>query len=505
MTRSLQAWGVVCALLGSASVAAFAAPTAPAPDGAVHQYTIQQFLATVNWSGGSFSPDGKTLLASNDSSGVINLFSVPTAGGEARQLTRSTVSANRGLGYFPDGQRVLYGADNGGNEQTHLFVLSPDGTSRDLTPGDKVKAEFLGWSHDDKSFFFGTTERDPHYFDVYEMPVDLSSRKMLFKNEAGYSPEEVSADRRLIALSKPGESTEDGDVSVYDVATGKITLLTPHKGDIANNIIGFTTDSKWLYATTTEGSEFGYLQRFDLATGKATLVLKPSWDVVGGSFSRNGQYLAISINADARTETHLYALPAMTEVALPSLPDADVTGIVFSHDSRQMAFYGESSREPRNLFVLALGGAGTAPHQITHSLNPAIDPHDLVTAERIRFASYDGLQIPGILYRPKGATAAHLAPVMVNVHGGPGGQSRIGYSASAQYLVNHGYAIFSINTAAAAAMARPSRVSTIASMAKSTSTTASRARRCSRTPAGSTRNGSASWAGAMAATWFSRR
>jgi dipeptidyl aminopeptidase/acylaminoacyl peptidase len=36
-------------------------------------------------------------------------------------------------------------------------------------------------------------------------------------------------------------------------------------------------------------------------------------------------------------------------------------------------------------------------------------------------------------------------PAIVLVHGGPGGQSRRGYSAQIQHLVNHGYAVYAIN------------------------------------------------------------
>jgi dipeptidyl aminopeptidase/acylaminoacyl peptidase len=36
-------------------------------------------------------------------------------------------------------------------------------------------------------------------------------------------------------------------------------------------------------------------------------------------------------------------------------------------------------------------------------------------------------------------------PGLVWVHGGPGGQSRVGYSGFIQYLVNHGYAVYAIN------------------------------------------------------------
>jgi dipeptidyl aminopeptidase/acylaminoacyl peptidase len=49
------------------------------------------------------------------------------------------------------------------------------------------------------------------------------------------------------------------------------------------------------------------------------------------------------------------------------------------------------------------------------------------------------------LYKPHQASADNKVPALVLVHGGPGGQSRIGYRALIQYLVNHGYAIYAIN------------------------------------------------------------
>ena len=82
---------------------------------------------------------------------------------------------------------------------------------------------------------------------------------------------------------------------------------------------------------------------------------------------------------------------------------------------------------------------------MTHALNPKIDEADLVEASVARFKSYDGLEIPGILYKPHQASAANPVPALVFVHGGPGGQSRRGYSAMIQHLVNHGYAVYAIN------------------------------------------------------------
>ena len=69
----------------------------------------------------------------------------------------------------------------------------------------------------------------------------------------------------------------------------------------------------------------------------------------------------------------------------------------------------------------------------------------LVTAEVVRYTSFDGVEIPAIYYQPKTATASNKVPGLVWVHGGPGGQSRTGYSSLIQYLVNQGYAILAVN------------------------------------------------------------
>src|SRR5262245_13379372 len=57
------------------------------------QYTIEQFLATTNYGGASFSPDGRKILVSGNQTGVFNAFAVHVDGGPAVQLTDSKVSA----------------------------------------------------------------------------------------------------------------------------------------------------------------------------------------------------------------------------------------------------------------------------------------------------------------------------------------------------------------------------------------------------------------------------
>ena len=166
----------------------------------VKEYTIEQFMNTVRIGGSSFSSDEKSILFHNNKTGIFNVYSVSVTGGAPAQLTTSTKESTFAVSYFPNDTRFLYTYDRGGNENNHLYLREVDGTERDLTPGDKVKANFLGWSHDRKSFFFSTNERDPRFFDVYEMPIESFKASLIYKDEIGLSVGAISDDKKYIAF-----------------------------------------------------------------------------------------------------------------------------------------------------------------------------------------------------------------------------------------------------------------------------------------------------------------
>ena len=430
------------ALAAPGVLVAQSAPAAATAAGVAPRYPIEAFFNTVSYGGAAFSADGKRILVSNNGTGVWNIYEIPVAGGAPRALSSSTTDAVRAIGFFPDDDRVLFTQDKGGNELAHIYVRERDGTVKDLTPGEKHRAQFGGWARDGKSFFVATNERDQRYFDLYEYQVAGYARTMLFKNEGGFFPGAVSPDRRYLALDK-AITTNDGDVYLHDRTTGETRNLTQHTGQVANSSGDFSVDGKSLYLTTDAGREFAYLLRHDLATGKRDTVARPEWDVMGAGISRGGKYLTVSVNNDARTELQVYELPSMRRVPLPEVPGANITGVTFSKDDRQLAFYASASRAPSDLFTMPVGA--TAPTRLTTSLNSKLDPAHLVDGKVTRFKSYDGVEIPGILYLPHGATAASRVPGIVFVHGGPGGQARLGWSPLIQYLVNSGYAVYDIN------------------------------------------------------------
>ncbi|MEM6453672.1 MAG: alpha/beta fold hydrolase [Acidobacteriota bacterium] len=421
----------------------------------VPTHEIGAFLDNITYFGSSFSPDGSKLLVTSDKSGVYNAYAMPVDGGAPTALTASTGESIFAVGYFPADERFIYQADQGGDENDHVYVQAPDGTVVDLTPGEGIKASFGGWNGDDTRFYVRSNERDRRFFDLYTYDVEPPyAREMFFENTDGYAGMQVSRDGRWVALMRLNNN-DDSDIYLYDRELGTTRHLTPHEGFINHSPSGFDPDSRYLYAVTDRDREFSYLVRYDLAAERPeTLpsdgsawetVQTDDWGIMGAGFSRDGKYHYVYINRDARTDVQVFDAKTRERIALPVVEGAEISSMSFARDgSGRIAFYASSSRTPRDLYVQTLGG-DEAPRQLTRSLNEAIDANDLVDGEVVRFASYDGLEIPGILYRPHAASPDNQRPALVWVHGGPGGQSRLGYSALIQYLVNHGYVVYAIN------------------------------------------------------------
>ena len=430
------------------SQGAGAAPAAPhAPAAANMRYSARQFFETTSYGmvpspGLAFSRDGRSLLIHSDRSGVFNVYALPLAGGDPVQVTRSTDNATFAASYFPADDRILYSADQGGNELDHLYVRQTDGSVRDLTPGQNLKADFLGWSADGRSFFVSSNERNPQMFDVYAYDTATLERRLIWQND-GFLIGDVSRDGRHIALVRAISSANSDVYLATPGATAPPQLITEHRGNVAFNVHGFTPDSRSLIYSSNEAGEFDAASSYDLATGARRPLVSASWDVALVTFSPSGRYRVHALNADASTALTITDTRTNRALTLRGVPAGDLNNVRFNRDETIAAFTVASDTSPADIYVadLATGRA----RRLTHALNPGIDENRLVDGQVARFRSYDGTQVPGILYRPREASAAHPVPALVWVHGGPGGQSRRGYSATIQHLVNNGYAVYAIN------------------------------------------------------------
>jgi dipeptidyl aminopeptidase/acylaminoacyl peptidase len=407
------------------------------------QYTIDQFLTTTAISGASFSADETRILFSSNRSGIWNAYTIPVTGGAWTAMTKSATDSTYAVSFFPKDDRVLFTRDQGGNELNHLYVLMPDGQERDLTPGAKLKAAFSGWTPDGSAFFVSTNERDARYFDIYRYDTATFARTLLYQNDHGHSPDAVSGDGKWVAMTKLN-TTNDSDIYLWNRETKALTHLSAHQGDAQFDPATFDPASRYLYYLTNDGSEFTRLRRYALATGVHEDVEKADWDITFAYFSNGGRYRVTGVNRDGRAVISVVDTTTGKPVALPAIPNGGVGGVSIARSESRLAFYLNADRSPNDLHVLQLGSAAT-PVKLTSSLNPEIDPADLVDTEVVRFKARDGVSIPIILWKPQQATPAAKAPALVFVHGGPGGQTTSGYNALVQYYVNHGYVILGIN------------------------------------------------------------
>ena len=404
------------------------------------QYSIEDFYKNIRFTGGSFSPDDTTLLVSSDESGIFNAYEINIADGSTKKITSSDTESIFAIDFVPGTNQIIYSADKGGNEINHIYLLKEDGSVVDLTPGEKEKAQFAGWSDDKKYMFYLSNKRDPRFFDLYKMEIGEWKPEMIYQNDEGYDIAGISHNENYLSLTK-AITTSENKLYLYNRKTGKMTEISNKPGSYSSS--GFSKDDKYFFYITNAGKEFAYLVKYEITTGKRSVLFETNWDVMYSYLSEKGKYRVIAINEDGKNKLIIVDNKTGKTIDFPEIPDGNVVAVRISEDEQMMRLTIGTSKTPNNIYVYNL--KDKALKKLTHSLNKDINPDDLVSAEVVRFKSFDGLEIPAIFYKPEVASKDNPVPALVWVHGGPGGQSRIGYFALIQYLVNHGYAILAVN------------------------------------------------------------
>ena len=406
------------------------------------EYTIEEFMDITSFGGSSFSYDEKSVLIRSNESGINNAFEIDLSTLKSQQLTFSDSNSISPISYFPNDKRFLFRSDQGGNEIWHIYLFNVDGTTIDLTPGKQSRSLFLKWANDKKSFFYTSNKRNPKFMDLYEMSIDSFKSTLVFKNDDALNIGDVSKNKKYLALSKT-YTRDNSDIYLYDFDSKSLKKILFKESDVNHSPSGFSTNSENLYFVTDYDSEFRYLKKYNIESGKVELVQKEDWDIVANYFSESGKYRITAINNDSQTEIKILNTINGKYLKLPRMPRGNISSVNISKSESLITFYHGSSQNPVNLYYYKVGSS--KPIRLTSSMNPLIDQKHLGKAQIVRFTSLDGLEVPAIYYKPPQASRSNIVPAIVRVHGGPGGQARVGYRASTQYLVNNGYAVLDIN------------------------------------------------------------
>ena len=408
------------------------------------KFSAQEIFGSQNFSGTSINYDTSAVYVTSDQCGIMNIYRYPLDGGERTKLTNSATDAMIVVSCFPDDERVLFSSDKGGNELNHIFVLEANGEISELTCGNNLKAKFLGWNEANKSFYIMTNERKGEKFDVYEYSTSNYARELVFRNDSVFLVEKISGNGRWISLVKMTTYIES-DIYLLDLTSSEQNpvLITEHRGNVRHQSYTFSHDSKYFIYATNEFSEFKHAWRFNLLDGEKSEYCAADWDISSVDLSKDGKFRIIGINEDGLTRIQITNLLFNKTVRFESIPNGNIISLTISNDSQVVVLNINTDTSPTNIYSLDFMTGSMS--KITESLSPLINESQLVSSQVKRYVSFDGTEIPGILYKPNFADVEHQVPALIWVHGGPGGQSRRGFRAEVQHLVSNGYAVFAVN------------------------------------------------------------
>lgn len=409
------------------------------------RFPIEEFLDTRRILPGAFHPEETHLLYSSDAGGIVNVHQVELATGRSEQLTHSTAHAYQAVAWLPDGTGFLYTADDAGDELNHLFLQRPDGSVEDLTPWPGARSQVLEIARDGRSLVFECNRRNPREPDFLRLDLETLESELLHENREGHHFGGLSHDGELLVLLK-SRTDYDTDLTLIERATGRRTRLTPHEGEVRFRPRGFRFDSSALYLVSDLESE--YFRLWTLPLGEHAGELPPTLDaeceggnVQGMTVSRDGSRRVLVLDREGRSWFRIEDAGGSRE--LPEHPGREP---LLSASGRWLAFLREGDRHPSGLELVDLGASEVAPVELVPARNPKIPGESLVEAEHVRFPAPDGLEVPGLLYRPLHPLGEEGSrPGVVFCHGGPGGQFRHLYHPMLQYLAHCGFTLLAVN------------------------------------------------------------
>ncbi|MEA3060464.1 MAG: hypothetical protein QOJ94_245, partial [Sphingomonadales bacterium] len=337
------------------------------------------------------------------------------------------------------GDVMVVQKDVGGSEFWQLYRLEK-GRLVLLTDG-KSRNEINAWSHDGRWLAYTSTRRNGTDSDLYIVdPRDKSTdRRLAEVKGGGWSLLDFAPDGRS-AIVANYISVNKSDLYRIDIATGRMTPIGDHRQQIAYGGAQFAPDGT-LWVTSDEGSDFQRLGRLDPATGRFTPVAREAkWDVESFDVSDDGRFIAYVVNEAGASRLKLLDPRTGRSRVVTALPTGIVGGI-------EVAPWGEigvalaSARAASDVY--SVNPATLAVTRWTESETGGLDPKANVEPELIEVTSFDGERVSGFLYRPDPAKFPGRRPLLINIHGGPEGQSRPGFLGRNNYYLNElGVAIF---------------------------------------------------------------
>ena len=400
-------------------------------------YDISRFLLARGPGGAGISPTGEHLAFVSGVTGNQQLWVMPSAGGQAKQLTFGNGITS--YQWHPDGQRLLYAADNNGDEREAYYLISVDGTKESLAlPHSPAYRQFGSFNETGDQFTYASTERNGRDFDLYSYDLSKATSKMIYQAEFGFFPSAWRPGKNEILVSEV--RGEDGNnLYLLNMKNGKLKTLFKPEISARYSDFNWRGDGEGFFFSSNQNGEMKTLQYHNVKTGKTSTIVSNDFDIEDVNLCQNDKYLLWTVNQKGFEQ--LYQAKAdgsgMTQHKLPvgnySISCTD-TGIALVRVN--------SPYTPGTLMTLDL-----ASGDFETLLEPdmaGIDPSLMVMPDAVSFPARDGVELQGLLYLPT-TSSVEKPPLVVDIHGGPTAQSRATWQPLVQYLLGKGIAVLDIN------------------------------------------------------------
>jgi dipeptidyl aminopeptidase/acylaminoacyl peptidase len=398
----------------------------------VSRYTEFRAAGLLDW-----HPAKREVLISTRFGDTNQVHLVRFAGGDRRQLTFFPDRVTNASFSPKDGAFFVFAKDTGGGEfyQNYRYDMAT-GEVTLLTDG-KSRNSFGIWSKGGSLFAYTSTRRNGKDNDLYivDPSTPTSDRKLAEVEGGGWAPLDWSKDDGQLLVAEE-ISINESYLWLFDAKTGERKLLTPKGGaaKIAYEGAQFSHNGKGIYVTTDRGSEFKQLNYLDLASGKFTVLTSNiPWDIETFDLSEDGKLLAFVANEDGISTLHVLDLTTKKEKKLPKLPIGVIGRISWNKNNRDLGLSLASARATSDIYSIDV--VSQKLERWTQSETGGLNTENFSEPKLVKWPSFDGKMISGFLYEPPAKfTGKH--PVIINIHGGPEGQSQPSFLGRNNYYLN---------------------------------------------------------------------